>query len=84
MINDYTGNRIPVEIRPARDWDNSGRRFGETIKSREKLGFIAETNIQDGLKKTVDWTLKKRGLIARAVMQHKIFLPEGTNYNDSQ
>ena len=38
-INRHTGNKAPPAVEPPRDWDNSGRRYGDPTKSREKLGF---------------------------------------------
>ena len=70
MINEITGNPIPPDFRPARDWDRSGRRFGAVEKSRRKLGFRASTTMREGLQKTIDWTRAHRALIRRTMRKH--------------
>jgi len=70
IINSLTGNKAPMNIQPPRDWDNSGRRFGSTEKSRSELGFEAKVSIPEGLQKTVDWTISNRDLIASRIHQH--------------
>lgn len=74
LINELTGNKTPVEFRPARNWDRSGRRFGSTDKSREQLGFDAKIEIRKGLKKTADWTRKNMGLILQNISNHQMFM----------
>lgn len=73
-INDITGNPTPPDLRPARDWDRSGKRFGSTEKSRRMLGFEAAVAMRDGLEKTVAWTRDNREMIARCMAQHAYFL----------
>ena len=70
MINDLTGNPTRVEIRPARDWDRSGRRFGSTEKSSRDLGFDATTSVRDGLQRTVAWMEAHRDTVERCIRQH--------------
>lgn len=69
-INDLTGNTAELEIKPARDWDNSGRRYGSTEKALRDLGFRAEVEIKDGLAATVDWTRRNRAIIEERIRQH--------------
>lgn len=69
-INALTGNPTPVELRPARDWDRSGRRFGSTEKSKRTIGFEAKTKLRDGLEKTIAWTRANEALIRRCMAQH--------------
>ena len=73
-INRLTGNDTPVDLRPARDWDNSGRRYGDPSKSKAKLGFAAATSLEDGLRRTIEWTRTNRDLIARCMAQHEVFM----------
>ena len=58
MINEVTKNKTPVDLMPARDWDRSGKRFGSTKKSKEKLSFEAQISLNEGIKKTIQWTWK--------------------------
>ncbi len=70
MVNEATGNHKPSEMRPARDWDRSGKRFGCTRKSKRELGFMAKTNLAEGIKQTVDWTIQNTSLIELAITKH--------------
>lgn len=79
MINEITGNKTPVDLRPARDWDRSGKRFGSTEKSKDKLGFSATIRIDEGLKKTITWTQLNIELIKRTMANHNIYLIEQNN-----
>jgi nucleoside-diphosphate-sugar epimerase len=69
-INALTGNPTPVELKPARDWDRSGRRFGATEKSKRTIGFQAKTKLRDGLEKTIAWTRANEAAIRRCMAQH--------------
>jgi UDP-glucose 4-epimerase len=70
LINEVTGNTTAVELRPARDWDRSGRRFGSTEKSRRELQFDASVPIEAGLRRTVDWTRANQDGIRRSISRH--------------
>lgn len=74
LINELTGNPTPPDIAPARDWDRSGKRFGSTEKSKEKLGFESQIGIREGLEKTVTWTQQNRERIERCISQHDWFM----------
>lgn len=73
-INDLTGNQTPVDLKPARDWDRSGKRFGSTLKSKDKLDFEATTPIAEGLRQTVEWTIANRALIKQTMSNHDVLL----------
>ena len=70
-INELTGNKTPVLLKPARDWDHSGKRFGSTVKSTRELGFTAQVTLREGLEKTVAWTQQNVPLIERCIAQHQ-------------
>lgn len=70
MINELTGNKTPPDLKPARDWDRSGKRFASTEKSQRELGFAAQTAMRDGLRRTVEWTRDNRAVIERCISQH--------------
>lgn len=74
LINEISGNPTMIKVTPARDWDRSGKRFGDTTKSREKIGFVAQTNLRDGLVKTVSWTKENKVMIERTISRHNIFM----------
>ena len=73
-INELTDNPTPPEIKPPRDWDRSGRRFGSTEKSRRALGFEVRVDIREGLEKTIAWTRRNRDTIERCIRQHDWFM----------
>jgi nucleoside-diphosphate-sugar epimerase len=61
-----------MNTQPARDWDNSGRRFGSTEKSQREIGFVAEVQIEEGLRRTIEWTKKNRDVIAKIIAKHDL------------
>ncbi len=69
-INNATGNRAPLDLRPARDWDHSGRRFASTEKAERELGFRTTVGIEEGIAATVEWTREHVSLIERCIAQH--------------
>jgi UDP-glucose 4-epimerase len=75
-INALTGNAKPVELKPARDWDRSGHRFGDPAKATRELGFTASVTHEDGLRRTVDWTRQNRATILRCMLRHAERVPE--------
>jgi nucleoside-diphosphate-sugar epimerase len=78
-INALTGNSTPVDMKPARDWDRSGRRFGSTEKSKREIGFEAEVLIDEGLKRTVEWTKTNAALIESRIHKHDYFIHRNTD-----
>jgi UDP-glucose 4-epimerase len=69
-INEFTGNKTPLDLKPARDWDRSGKRFASTEKASEKLGFNAQISVREGIQRTVDWTRAHSELIERSIAKH--------------
>lgn len=74
LINEYTGNGSAIQELPKRSWDTSGKRFGATEKSEEELMFKVQTNLQEGLQRTIDWTRENIDLIDETIAKHKQFL----------
>ena len=70
-INELTGNPTPCDLKPARDWDRSGKRFGSTEKSEREIGFKAQVSLREGLQRTIDWTIANRSTIERCMKQHE-------------
>lgn len=81
-VNALAGNRTPYDLAPKRDWDTSGKRFGDPSKAREKLGFETRVGIDEGLERTVAWTRDHLDLIKRAMARHRKFVPEVAKYLD--
>ncbi len=71
LINEYTGNTTPLDLRPARDWDRSGKRFASTEKAARELGFVAQVDIREGVRRTVEWTKAKSELIKLNIAKHE-------------
>lgn len=76
LINELTDNPAEMDFRPARDWDNSGKRFGSTEKSERELGFKADTELRDGLTNMIAWMRQNMDFIDSCVMKHKERVPE--------
>ena len=70
LINEFTGNKTPLDLRPARNWDRSGKRFASTEKSERELGFVAQVGVREGIRQTVDWTKENADLIQRSIAKH--------------
>lgn len=70
IINECTGNETPLDLRPARDWDRSGKRFASTEKAARELGFTAQVEIREGLRRTVEWTQANMETIKRSIAKH--------------
>ena len=71
LINEATGNTTPIDFRPARNWDHSGKRFGSTEKSELEIGFRAETSLRDGLAQTIEWTMDNLSIIDQSIAKHR-------------
>jgi nucleoside-diphosphate-sugar epimerase len=80
-INSIAGNKTPVALTPARDWDRSGQRFGDPTKARDKLGFVATVAHEDGLGRTIAWTRENRGRILGCMRNHLAHVPDVGRYS---
>lgn len=74
LINKLTANPTPMDYKPKRDWDNSGRRYGDPAKASEKLGFKAEMPFEEGLRRTIEWTKQNMDYIESVIEKHKSYL----------
>jgi len=70
LVNGLTGNPAPLDFRPPREWDRSGKRFGSTEKAKRMLGFEARTLLRAGLERTIAWTREHLRLIDRCIGKH--------------
>lgn len=77
-INRLSQNPVPVELRPKRDWDNSGCRYGSTDKAERELGFKATIGIEEGLAETIAWTREQLPLIEACMAKHAAHMPVPT------
>ena len=67
---ELTGGGGGVQMLPKRPWDNSGKRFGSTTKAERELGFRADTSLEEGLRRTVEWTRANEALIRGNIEKH--------------
>ena len=70
LINEFTCNDAPLDLKPARDWDRSGKRFASTDKTLADLGFQATVDVRAGIERTVEWTRTNAELIQRTMSKH--------------
>lgn len=71
IINELTGNEAPLKLKPAREWDRSGKRFASTDKAARELGFKSQVGINIGLANTVKWSRENMDLINLNIEKHK-------------
>lgn len=74
LINKLTENPSGIDLKPARTWDRSGKRYGDTSKSLNELKFKANTNFKDGLKDTIEWTKANYEVIKQCINKHEILI----------
>ena len=84
MINEIAGNDRAVDLRPARDWDRSGTRFGSTEKSERLLGFKAKLSIAGRLEAD-DRVDAGQSLISShgCIERHRYFLERARESNSA-
>ncbi len=70
LINEIAGNEAEIALTPARDWDHSGKRYGDPAKARAELGFEATTPLGEGLETTVAWTRQNLDWIESCMRRH--------------
>lgn len=84
LINEYTANATPLDLRPARDWDRSGKRFASIEKAERELGFKAEVEIKEGLKRTVEWTKANLERIRASIAKHDKMMSQARSTSGSK
>jgi nucleoside-diphosphate-sugar epimerase len=70
-INELAGNPTPIALAPAREWDHSGKRFGDPSKARTEIGFAAQIPLREGLERTVEWTRQNLDWIESCIERHR-------------
>ncbi|MBT6539768.1 MAG: NAD-dependent epimerase/dehydratase family protein [Francisellaceae bacterium] len=79
-MNELTANKAGIDMKSAREWDRSGKRYGSTEKARQELDFQAQVPLKVGLEKTVAWTKENMVNIKRIMQNHVYYMPELTKY----
>jgi nucleoside-diphosphate-sugar epimerase len=78
LVNQLTSNKAPIALGPTRNWDRSGKRYGDPEKARRELGFSAGIALPDGLHRTIQWTRANQDQIARCMDRHQPFLEQAS------
>jgi UDP-glucose 4-epimerase len=60
MLLGVMGSDLPVEHGPERGVNKVPRRLADTTLARERLGFEAEVDLEEGLRRLVDWWSSER------------------------
>jgi UDP-glucose 4-epimerase len=71
LILELSGSASELEIAPRREWDHSILRFGSPEKARHELGFTAAMPLEEGLRRTIDWTRARIDWIDECVAKHE-------------
>lgn len=69
-IIDFSNSESKLNIEGRRDWDHSGRRFGDPTKSESQLKFRTSTEFDHGLRETITWTKSNYDLIQLTINKH--------------
>lgn len=70
MIKRISGSGSKINMLPKRPWDHSGKRFASTEKSQRELGFEAQVSVEEGLKRTIEWTKENIDRINANIHKH--------------
>jgi UDP-glucose 4-epimerase len=76
LVVELAESSSTLDVRPPRDWDRSGRRFGSTEKAARELGFRAETPLDEGLRRTIAWTRDTLDFIDACIARHTVHLEQ--------
>lgn len=69
-IKKISSSSSAIKMLPKRPWDNSGKRFASTEKSKRELGFEAQVNVEEGLRRTIEWTKSNLDRIDANIHKH--------------
>ena len=66
MLIRVMGADVPIEYGPERSVNKVPRRLSDQTRAKERLGFQAEVELEEGLRRLVAWWRAERGLAASA------------------
>lgn len=55
MLIEVMGSQVQIEFGPERSVNKVPRRLADTALAQERLGFVAEVSLEEGLRRLVDW-----------------------------
>jgi len=69
LLIDVMGSEVAIEYGPERSVNKVPRRLSDTARAREVLGFEAKVDLEEGLRRLVDWwrAERKRGTAPAAL-----------------
>ena len=70
----FTNSKSKLNLQPPREWDHSGRRYGDPTKAEKKLGFKCKVDLEEGIRKTVLWTKENYKFIDSCIEKHSYFM----------
>lgn len=73
-ICDISQSSSVLDLKPPRNWDHSGRRFGDPTKAEREIGFKCRIGLEEGLTNTLTWTNRNKELIQRCIGKHNYFM----------
>lgn len=62
-INALTGNPAPIQFESTRNWDCSGRRYGDIVKAEKEIGCKSKIGLEKWLQETIKWAIQNRQTI---------------------
>ncbi len=71
LIIRLSGSSSALEVAPPRPWDHSILRFGSTVKAQRELGFEATVPLEEGLRRTIEWTRERLDWIDECIAKHE-------------
>jgi UDP-glucose 4-epimerase len=74
LINRFTENPVPIEFAPRREWDLSGKRYGDPTKAQKEINFRATVALETGIARTVEWTRQNLEFIDRCIQKHRVHM----------
>jgi nucleoside-diphosphate-sugar epimerase len=76
LILELSDSTSQLQLAPRRPWDHSVLRVGSPAKALRELGFSAETTLEDGLRRTIDWTRENLAFVERCISKHAHLLDQ--------
>jgi nucleoside-diphosphate-sugar epimerase len=65
-----TNSKSEIILHERRKWDNSGRRLGDIQKSQSNIGFQSTFSLNEGLHRTIEWTISNFNIIQEQISRH--------------
>ena len=78
LVLEQTARSSELELGPRRPWDHSVLRLGSPTKAERDLGFIAEVSLEEGLRRTIEWTQENLAFVERCIAKHAHLLDQPT------